>query len=545
MPICALKDCKTRASFGPPKGTARYCAKHKADTHVDLVNPKCKHAGCTVRASYGPPGKLVEWCSKHRAADHVSTTHKQCKHPGCTTRASFGKTPKTPEWCAAHQLAGHISTNKTCAYAGCSTQCRYGPSGGSAKWCATHKTTGDIDLYTKRCKYENCKTSASYGPVGKPPAWCKTHMQTNDVCTYAKLCAYTGCSTCATYGPPEGSREWCAIHKAETDIDLVSSMCGHADCKKQASYGPPDGSPIHCLDHKDKEHINLRRIVCQYDKCTRRALYGTGASPTHCAQHRIDKQEDRVHPLCKHRGCDTRANYGYLFKPKTHCAEHKTIGMYMNNRPKCECGDSYPCWTDKEENYPRRCEACKTDKDLNVVERPCINCGFEGMLREDYLDCDDCAIYREKEPNLRQEKMVKAILDEAKMEYKSHDKIPKESCHRYRPDFYFDWGTHIVILEVDEDQHRGYACECEQARMINLFQDQGGMRTLFIRFNPDNYRDKVGTLHKWTAGRGTKLLEVLQQTRDHQPEHLVSAVYLYYDAFDANQIEFIPLNYGL
>lgn len=220
-------------------------------------------------------------------------------------------------------------------------------------------------------------------------------------------------------------------------------------------------------------------------------------------------------------------------------------GMYKNNRPKCECGDEQPCWTDKDENYPRRCEKCKKDDDKNVVEKPCATCGLPALIREDFLDCDDCATFLEKQPHKAKESMVKAILDEAKVEYKSHDKIPEASCHRYRPDFLFDWGTHIVILEVDEDQHRGYACECEQARMINLFQDQGGMRTLFIRFNPDGYRDKSGALHKWTAGRGQKLLEVVRQTRDHIPEHIVSAVYLYYDGFDTNQIEFTPLNYGL
>jgi hypothetical protein len=248
---------------------------------------------------------------------------------------------------------------------------------------------------------------------------------------------------------------------------------------------------------------------------------------------------------CHLLNCMKSPNYGRLFQPKTHCAEHRTPGMYRKNRPKCSCGDKRPYWTNEESSYPLRCEKCKTDKDHNVVEQECENCGLSSLMRSDFAECDDCTEFKLKKPQKAKEMLVKAILDEAEMPYKSHDKIPAESCHRYRPDFLFDWGTHIVILEVDEDQHKSYACECEQARMINLFQDQGGMKTLFIRFNPDGYIDLTGTRRQWTTGRGQKLLEVLRQTRNHPPEHILSAVYLYYDEFDINNIVFTKLDYDL
>ncbi|KAI9095860.1 hypothetical protein DFS34DRAFT_651099 [Phlyctochytrium arcticum] len=67
--------------------------------------------------------------------------------------------------------------------------------------------------------------------------------------------------------------------------------------------------------------------------------------------------------------------------------------------------------------------------------------------------------------------------------HKERDHVDVKSTH---------WGTHMVILEVDEDQHR----------------DE---ETLFVRFNPDAYR----------------------------------AVYLCYDGFDANNVEIAKLDYGL
>jgi hypothetical protein len=219
--------------------------------------------------------------------------------------------------------------------------------------------------------------------------------------------------------------------------------------------------------------------------------------------------------------------------------------MFLQPKPVCPCGDKQPCYTDKDNNYPLRCEDCKTDKDMNVVEQKCHTCGLMGFVREGLLNCSDCQVFHTKQPHKQREILVKAILDEAKIPYKSHDDIPEGSCHRYRPDFYFDWNTHIVILEVDENQHKGYESSCEKARMINLSQDQGGMKTVFIRFNPDNYRDSSNKLHKWTLSRRTKLLEILEQTRNHVPEHFLSAIYLYYDKFDANAIDYVKIDCGL
>jgi hypothetical protein len=306
---------------------------------------------------------------------------------------------------------------------------------------------------------------------------------------------------------------------------------------------------LFCYTHQRPNDVRVKEgnAVCQHQGCRTTATFaGTKEEkPLFCAKHRPLSFANVRSRLCNFGDCKTIPTYGRLFEPRTRCFSHKTAGMFSANRPVCPCGDKQPCWTDQNNNYPLRCEECKIEGDLNVVETKCHTCGLMNLIRQGLVDCSDCQEFHTKQPQKQRELLVKAILDEAKLPYKSHDTIPEASCHRYRPDFLFDWGTHIVILEVDEDQHKNYACECEQARMINLFQDQGGMKTLFVRFNPDNYRDRANKLHKWTAGRGTKLLDVLRQTRDHPPEDLLSAVYLYYDQFDVNAIDFVKLEYGL
>jgi hypothetical protein len=52
-----------------------------------------------------------------------------------------------------------------------------------------------------------------------------------------------------------------------------------------------------------------------------------------------------------------------------------------------------------------------------------------------------------------------------------------------------DLYTHVIIVEIDEDQHRDYS-NCENKRMMELSQDLGHRPIIFIRFNPDDYKDK-------------------------------------------------------
>ena len=61
-----------------------------------------------------------------------------------------------------------------------------------------------------------------------------------------------------------------------------------------------------------------------------------------------------------------------------------------------------------------------------------------------------------------------------------------------RPDFMFDLGGWVVIVEVDEHQHKTNAPECEQRRMTEIFATVG-RPVVFIRFNPDDYVDADGT----------------------------------------------------
>jgi len=76
------------------------------------------------------------------------------------------------------------------------------------------------------------------------------------------------------------------------------------------------------------------------------------------------------------------------------------------------------------------------------------------------------------------------------------DKRIQEGCSRRRPDLLLDLGSHILIVEVDENKHTDYDCSCEHKRLMELSQDVGHRPIVFIRFNPDAYTNPDGFLVK-------------------------------------------------
>ncbi len=48
-------------------------------------------------------------------------------------------------------------------------------------------------------------------------------------------------------------------------------------------------------------------------------------------------------------------------------------------------------------------------------------------------------------------------------------------------------GSHVVIVEVDEDQHKTYYCTCKNRRLMEISKDVSHRPVVMVRFNPDGY----------------------------------------------------------
>ena len=139
----------------------------------------------------------------------------------------------------------------------------------------------------------------------------------------------------------------------------------------------------------------------------------------------------------------------------------------------------------------RFCETHAPDGSTDFVQRPCASCGLMEVLGPEGR-CASCDPVRRAAYVKAKEMMVKGWLDAAGIQYTSHDKMVEGgACVKYRPDFLIDAGTHYEVVEVDERQHYGNACECEQTRMVNLSQALA-KPTVFFRINPDGYKPLAG-----------------------------------------------------
>ena len=126
-----------------------------------------------------------------------------------------------------------------------------------------------------------------------------------------------------------------------------------------------------------------------------------------------------------------------------------------------------------------------------------------------------------------------------------HDKIIINGCSRRRPDLLLDMGSHIIIVEVDENKHQGYECICENKRLMELSQDLQHRSIVFIRFNPDEYIDlygnKIESCWKTNAfgitviqhsvnweNRLVKLIDEIKYWTESKSDKMVEIVELFY-----------------
>jgi hypothetical protein len=127
------------------------------------------------------------------------------------------------------------------------------------------------------------------------------------------------------------------------------------------------------------------------------------------------------------------------------------------------------------------------------------------------------------------------------------DRKVQDGCSLRRPDLLLDMGSHIIIVEVDENKHTGYDCSCENKRLMEISQDLQHRPIVFIRFNPDGYRDQSGRLIKscWQLNaRGVMTIIVSKRSEwDERMQTLTQQIHHWIDNIPEKTIEIIELFY--
>ena len=360
--------------------------------------------------------------------------------------------------------------------------------------------------------------------------------------------------------------------------------CETAGCGKGPSFNT-EGSLVarYCATHKTPDMVNVVSKRCEQPGCVRRPSFNTEGSlvARYCATHKTPDMVDVKNKRCGQAGCDRQSRYGSLGQLPSHCAAHKSKGMIL--RPRAQCSSAGCAALGSHEAAGRFCDDHAPADARNLGLFPCAACTLPGILVGG-LCIDTCAPIATKY-RAAKELRIRSLFEQAghisvvdatpvatpvatpdaasavtsdatpaafpeatpkttdPADFVHNKTLEGKQCGMERPDFLFDCGTHLVIVEVDENQHSGRACECEQARMVNLAEVRG-MPVTFIRYNPDKYDPAVGQTIASDPQRHTQLLKWLAWARATSPTErsdVVSVLYLYYDGHNTQAPELCSL----
>ena len=267
-------------------------------------------------------------------------------------------------------------------------------------------------------------------------------------------------------------------------IDVKHPRCQEIDCKSRQNFNFEDQTKgLYCGKHKKDGMINvLEKRICQEIGCKLGPVFNfeDQTKGIYCSKHKKDGMIDVKNPRCKNDWCDTQATKKYE-------------------------GYCMPCFVNNPENADKPAMRNYKTKELEVVNH--IKKHFE----------DYSWIF---------------------------DKMIQDGCSKRRPDIFLDVGTHVLIVEIDENKHNSYDCSCENKRIMILSQDVGHRPITFIRFNPDGYTDFNGTKIKscWKLTKGVmtiskqkewserinKLIETIKHYIKYNSQKMIYIIKLFY-----------------
>lgn len=312
--------------------------------------------------------------------------------------------------------------------------------------------------------------------------------------------------------------------------------------------------------------------ICEHKKIISSCIECEGAG---ICEHKKEKRrciECKGSQICKHN------------KRKEICIACGGSGICEHDKIKSQCKECVGSRFCEHGKRKSRCITCGGSElcDHKKIKRNCVECKGSGICEHnqrrsrciickgsDICKSEWCSTYGNSKykgyclfcfVNLFPDKVIsknyktkeRYISEYIKTIYCNFSWITDKSiefgCSKRRPDLLLDLGFHILIIEVDENQHVNYLCE--NKRIMELSQDVGYRPIVFIRFNPDGYIDKnnnkvtscwkinktLGILQinkkketEWTTRLNT-LIETIQHWIDNPSEKTIEVVKLFYSS---------------
>jgi hypothetical protein len=391
---------------------------------------------------------------------------KRCEYENCNKKPYFNLEGElAPRFCSEHKDIGMVNVKKQKQCEKCTKQPNFNFYGEHVpRFCNEHRDHGMVNVKKAKPKpCERCIKTPGYNVDGERARFCKQHAEPGMVNVRSMRCEK--CSKQPSFNlPGERIGRFCKKHKEEGMVNIINKRC--EQCDKLAVFKLPGERHFRaCRTHKEPGMVGLF-FMKRCEQCDKQPTFNL---PGEC---------------------------GARF-----CATHAEPGMVDINHRRCDKCNKIPYFNVEGERLGRFCKHHREAGMINVVSKRCKThlCSiFVGPRLRGY--CSRCFMYTfPSDPLVRNHKTKEqAVVDFVKENYPDKswvfDKTIDGGCSKRRPDIVLDLGSEVLIIEVDEWQHKSYDCICEHKRTMQLFDDLGSRPIILIRFNPDKYTTMSGTV---------------------------------------------------
>jgi len=253
---------------------------------------------------------------------------------------------------------------------------------------------------------------------------------------------------------------------------------------------------------KEINQKQKQKYKCEHDKSKQRCRLCGGSQ---ICNHDIQKQTCKI--------CSPQ-NFCSHDRRKRTCKECVGIDICEHGERKTQCKICVGSEICEHKIYKSRCKECKGSQICkhDIQKQNCKICGGVNLCQTPLCQtraikkynghCLNCFIHLfpdvkvSRNYKTKEKEVVDKIIQTFTTITWILDKKVLDGCSKRRPDILGDMGTHIIIIEVDENKHTNYDSSCENKRLMELSQDLYYRPIVFIRFNPDDFTNSDGILVK-------------------------------------------------
>jgi hypothetical protein len=338
-------------------------------------------------------------------------------------------------------------------------------------------------------------------------------------------------------------------------INKKCRICIYNGCTKRMNFNYLNcKKALYCKEHKLNDMVDVLHLKCDKCNATRPTFnYEYESKPLYCKRCALPDMIDITSRRCER--CKIRqSSFNYETENiRLYCKKCALPGMVdiVNKNKKCKkCKNKIACFNLINKKKAEFCFDCKLDDMTDIKNKKCKLCNFIQPATKFKNMCAGCFYYTNPDTVLARNHKTKEnqIIRDLNNELDNiiiQDKIILNGCSRRRPDGLIKLNDYNIIIEIDENQHRGADYSCENKRLMEIFQDLGNSPLTIIRFNPDAYKLENQTFkslfgitksdgklkiinQKEYKYRFNKLLEIVKKNINSIPNKEFNVIQLFY-----------------